>query len=77
MTLYEGRQLDSGPDRTTIGLLQGASIVENIVRRHLVDRQRVEVWPSYVADLRNRSHRMVGSGGTEDPSTKPKRPAGR
>ena len=77
MTLFEGRQLDPGPDRATIGLLQGAIIVETIVRKHLVDRQRVEVWPSYEADLRNRSHHMVGSGGTGDPRTKPKRPAGR
>ncbi len=77
MTLYEGAQLDPGPDRATIGLLQGAIIVETIVGRHLVDRQRGEVWPSYAADLRNHSHRTVGSGGTEDPRTKPKSPAGR
>ena len=77
VTHYSGGQLDPGPDRATIGLLQGTIIVETIVRKHLVDRQRVEVWPSYEADLRNRSHHMVGSGGTGDPRTKPKRPAGR
>ncbi len=77
MTLYEGRQFDSGRDRATIGLLQGAIIVETIVRKLLVDRQRVEVWPSYEADLRNRAHRMAGRGGTDDPRTKPKSPAGR